>query len=262
MLKNKIYFISDVHLGLFPDEKSREREKILVSWLDEIKNYTAELYLLGDIFDFWHEYKHLVPKGFTRFLGKLSEMADNGTKIYFFPGNHDIWEYGYFKTELGAEIYHKPVVKELNGLKFFLAHGDGLGPGDYGYKLLKVIFQNKILQWIFARLHPNFAMWLGKTWSKKSRVAKGVVAEQYSGDQGELQILFAKIKLKKEHFDYFIFGHRHIPFEVKLGDKSKVINLGDWIYSFTYGELDGKTFQLKQYNGNGNNILRFEYPLD
>ncbi len=262
MVKNKIYFISDVHLGLHPVEKSLEREKLLVTWLDSIKGNALELYLVGDIFDFWHEYKHLVPKGFTRFLGKLSEFSDNGTKIYFFSGNHDIWAYNYFRDEFGAEIHHTPLAKELNGLKFFIAHGDGLGPGDFGYKILKGAFRSKILQWIFARLHPNFAMWLGKTWSKKSRYSKGIVAEGYGGDDGELQIKFAKAKLKKEFFDYFIFGHRHIPFIAKIGERTEVINLGDWIYSFTYGELEGRKFTLKQFNGDGTNIIRHQYPID
>ncbi len=262
MSKQYIYFISDAHLGLHPAEKSLEREKLLVQWLDEIKDKAAELYLLGDIFDFWHEYKHVVPKGFIRFLGKLSELYDNGTKLYFFSGNHDIWSYNYLKTELGTEIYHKPLIKELNGLRFFMAHGDGLGPGEFGYKLLKSIFRNKILQFLFARLHPNFALWVGKTWSKNSRYSKGIVAEDFAGEKKELQIVFAKQMLKKEHFDVFIFGHRHIPFDVQLGDKSRVVNLGDWIYSFTYGILNGSHFELKQYKGKGENIIRQRYELD
>ena len=149
MQKNKIYFISDIHLGLHPSNKSLEREKLARNWLDEIKPYAKELYLLGDIFDFWHEYKHVVPRGFTRFLGKLSELADDGTQLYFFSGNHDIWAYGYFKSELGAEIHHKPLIREYYGKKYFLAHGDGLSKGETGYKLLKGIFRNKILQWLF-----------------------------------------------------------------------------------------------------------------
>ncbi|MBA7518992.1 UDP-2,3-diacylglucosamine hydrolase [subsurface metagenome] len=249
-------------MGLHPSDKSVEREKLAREWLDEIKVDARELYLIGDIFDFWHEYKHVVPKGFTRFLGKLSELADSGTKLYFFSGNHDIWAYGYFKSELGAEIHHKPLIREFCGQKFFLAHGDGLGAGDYGYKLLKGVFRNKILQWLFARLHPNFALWLGKTWSKHSRYAKGIVAEEFAGEDGELQIRFAKHLLKKEHYDFFIFGHRHIPFDIQLGQKSRVINLGDWIYSFTYGELDGKDFTLKQYRGKGENIIREQYSLE
>jgi UDP-2,3-diacylglucosamine hydrolase len=257
--KKKIYFISDLHLGLYPQSKSLEREKFVVSWLDEIKSDAAELYMVGDIFDFWHEYKHVVPKGFTRFLGKLTELCDNGTKIYFFTGNHDIWAYGYFKSEFGAEIYKDHLIKEINGIKFFISHGDGIGPGDYGYKLLRKIFTSRILQWFFSRLHPNFALWIGKSWSKNSRYSKGIVAEEFAGEKKELQILFAKQKLKEEHFDIFIFGHRHIPSDIKIGDHSRVINLGDWIYSFTYGELDGKEFELKQFRGTGENILRFDY---
>jgi len=260
--KNKYFFITDVHLGLHPKDESLEREKLIVRWLDEIKNEAAELYLLGDIFDFWHEYKHVVPKGFTRFLGKLSELADEGTKLYFFTGNHDIWAYTYFRTELGAEIHNRPLIRELNGYRFFLGHGDGLGPGDFGYKLLKTIFTNKVLQFFFARLHPNFALWLGQTWSKHSRLAKGIVSKEFGGDKKEQQIIFAKRMLKKEHFDFFLFGHRHIPFEVSLGNTSKVINLGDWIYSFTYGVLDGKKFELRQYEGTGENIIRESYPLE
>jgi len=260
--KDKIYFISDIHLGLHPADKSLEREKLARNWLDEIMPHAKELYLMGDIFDFWHEYKHVVPRGFTRFLGKLSELSDNGTKLYFFSGNHDVWAYSYFKSELGAEIHHNPIVKEFYKKKYFLAHGDGLGPGDYGYKLLVIAFRSKILQWFFARLHPNFALWLGKTWSKHSRYAKGIVAEEFSGDKGEQQIKFAKETLKKEHYDFFIFGHRHIPYEIQLGEKARVINLGDWIYSFTYGQLDEKGFELKQYKNNGANIIREKYLLD
>jgi UDP-2,3-diacylglucosamine hydrolase len=254
--KDKIYFISDVHLGLHPKEKSISREKRLVSWLDEIKPSAAEIYLLGDIFDFWHEYKHVVPKGFTRFLGKLAELADAGTRLHFFTGNHDIWAYGYFGTELGARIYHKPLRCELLGYRFFLAHGDGLGPGDYGYKLLKGIFRNRILQFMFSRLHPNFALWLGHTWSKNSRYSKGIVAEDFAGEDGELQLVFAKQLLLKEHFDFILFGHRHIPWDIQMGNKTRVINLGDWIYSFTYGVLDENGFELKQYQGAGTNIIR------
>jgi UDP-2,3-diacylglucosamine hydrolase len=258
----KIYFLSDLHLGLRPYNKSREREKKLVAFLDEIQDDAAELYLLGDIFDFWHEYRHVVPKGFTRFLGRLAMLADKGTKIYFFTGNHDVWAYGYFSSELGAEIHRKPLIKELNGFRFLLAHGDGLGPGDAGYKLLKWAFTNRFLQFCFARLHPNFALWLGKTWSKQSRYSKGIVAEEFAGEDKELQIVFAKQKLKESHFDFFVFGHRHIPYDIQLGDKSRVINLGDWIYSFTYGVLDGNDFSLMQYKGTGENILRKQIRLD
>jgi len=257
--KKKIFFISDAHLGMHPEDNSLGREKILVSWLEEIRSEASELYLLGDIFDFWHEYKHVVPKGFIRFLGRLADLADDGVKIYFFTGNHDIWAYNYLHKELGAEIHHKPVIREYDGKRFFLAHGDGLGPGDIPYKLLKSIFRNRILQFFFARLHPNFAMWLGKTWSRNSRYSKGIEAEEFAGEKKELQILFAMNTLKKEYFDYFIFGHRHIPYDIRLGEKSRVINLGDWIYSFTYAVFDGNDLRLEQYKGDGSNIIRYHY---
>jgi UDP-2,3-diacylglucosamine hydrolase len=259
--KDKIYFLSDVHLGLYPINKSLEREKLLVKWLDEIRDQAKELYLVGDIFDFWHEYKHVVPKGFSRFIGKLGELSDNGLKIYFFSGNHDIWAYGYFKEEFNAEIHHKPMIKEINGLKFYIAHGDGLGPGDYSYKLLEKFFRSKILQWLFARLHPNFALWIGKAWSKNSRDAKGIVGKSFAGEEKELQIIHARQLLKKEKFDFFIFGHRHIPYDIQVGDKARIINLGDWIYSFSFGELAGQEFSLKTFKGTGDHIIRKKIPM-
>ncbi len=247
MPNKKIYFISDIHLGLHPAEKSFVREKLLVKWLDSIKSDADELYLMGDIFDFWHEYRKVVPRGFTRFLGKIAEISDNGTQIYFFTGNHDVWVYDYLPKEIGLTLYRKPIVKELNGLKFFLAHGDGLGRSEYGYKILKKIFTNKILQWLFARIHPNAAMAFGHRWSRTSRYAKGIVAEPFKGEDKEIQIVFAKEKLKKEHFDFFIIGHRHIPFDIKLNEVSRIINLGDWINNFSYAVLDGQKLELKSY---------------
>ncbi|MBN1118250.1 MAG: UDP-2,3-diacylglucosamine diphosphatase, partial [Bacteroidales bacterium] len=254
--RTKYYFISDVHLGLHPIEKSREREKKLVKWLDSIKDETCELFLVGDIFDFWHEHKHVVPKGFIRFLGKLSEMVDSGIKVHFFTGNHDIWAYNYFEEELNIKILTEPVIREINGKKFFVGHGDGIGPGDTSYKLLKWAFTNSTLQWLFARLHPNFSMWIGKSWSKSSRYSKGIVAEDYAGPEKELQILFAKEILKKEHFDFFVFGHRHIPWDLDLGNNSRIINLGDWICSYTYAVFDGNELKVCQFEGDGTIVLR------
>lgn len=256
MTRKKIYFISDVHLGLYPYEKSREREKKLVKFLESIKSDASELYLVGDIFDFWHEHKHVVPKGFIRFFGKLAELIDIGVQVHFFTGNHDIWAYGYFTEELGIPVYTEPVEREYNGKIFLIGHGDGLGPGDLGYKILKSFFTSKFLQWWFARLHPNFSMWLGKTWSKKSRYSKGIVAEEFGGPEKELQIVFAKNTAEKKHFDYFIFGHRHIPYVYTINENSKVINLGDWIYSFTYAVFDGDKLELKQFEGDGQSIIR------
>ena len=256
ILVKKLYFISDLHLGLYPYDKSREREKKVVRWLDTIKYDAEELFLVGDIFDFWHEHKRVVPKGFVRFLGKLAELSDAGIKITFFSGNHDVWAYNYFKEELNIEIIHKPITREYNGKKFHIGHGDGIGPGDWGYKILIRIFRNRFLQWMFARVHPNFAMWLGTSWSKNSRYSKGIVAEGYAGSEKELQIIFAKEELKRNHFDYFIFGHRHIPWDLEIAENVRVINLGDWIYSFTFAVFDGKDVELKQFEGDGAMIRR------
>lgn len=256
MNKKKVYFISDLHLGLYPLDVSLEREKKIVQWLSEIKNDAAEIYLVGDIFDFWHEHKRVVPKGFTRFMGTLALMADQGVKIHFFSGNHDVWMYGYFKDEIGADIHHEPLKTSINGKSFYIAHGDGLGPGDIFFKLLRRAFRSPFLQWWFSRLHPNFSMWLGTTWSKKSRYAKGIVAEEFTGIDKEYTLVHSRNVIKQEFFDYFIYGHRHIPSVINLEKGSKYINLGDWIYSFTYAEFDGEKLELKEYQGNGDKILR------
>lgn len=203
MAENKRkYFISDAHLGLYPPEKSAVRERILVDWLDTIKEDADELFLMGDIFDFWHEYKHVVPRGFTRFLGKIAELADKGIKLHFFTGNHDIWAYDYLPREIGLSLHRQNITAIFNGKKFYLSHGDGLGPGDHGYKIMKWGFTNRVLQWLFARIHPNASMAFGKRWSRSSRYAKGIIAEPYKGDEQELQVKFARSVLNKEDFDF------------------------------------------------------------
>ncbi|MBN2215254.1 MAG: UDP-2,3-diacylglucosamine diphosphatase [Bacteroidales bacterium] len=262
MTGHKYYFISDAHLGLYPVEESKRREKLLVNWLDTIKHDVRELFLMGDIFDFWHEYKRVVPRGFVRFLGKLSEISDLGVPVHFFTGNHDIWVYDYLTGEIGMNIYRKHIIREINDLRLFIGHGDGLGSGDTGYKLLKSVFTSKILQWLFARIHPNFSMWFGQKWSKSSRFAKGYIAEPYRGDDKEQQVVFAREKLKSEHFDYFIFGHRHVPFEIQIGEKSKVINLGDWINNFSYAVIEGNKLELKSiYPEIDKKILRKKFQV-
>ena len=254
MAKN-IYFLSDAHLGMHPLQKSEEREKLLVKWMDFIKNDASEVYFLGDIFDFWYEYKKAIPKGFTRFLGKLLEFQDDNIPVYYFTGNHDVWSYGYLNEAFGVTIFNEAIVKEFSGKKFFMAHGDGIGPGDKGYLFLKWAFHNKFLQWMFSRLHPNFALGLGQLWSKNSRLAKGVYANYKGKDEWLIQ--FAREKIKKEHFDYFVFGHRHLPIQLKLDDFSEFICLGDWIVHFTYAVFDGNNMQLKTFiNQDKVNIIR------
>ena len=239
----KIYFASDFHLGFPSFEKSIEREKKVVRWLDNIRSDAREIYLLGDIFDYWFEYRRVVPRGFTRFLGKISEITDSGIPVHFFTGNHDIWVFDYLPRETGIILHREPVIKEFNGLKFYLGHGDGLGPGDKKYKLLKKVFTSKTLQWLFARLHPNFSVWFAHKWSHSSRFSK--VNDPFKGEDKELLTIYAKEKLKTQHFDYFIFGHRHIPLNHPLSDKTRFLHTGDWINNFSYCVFDGEKVDLK-----------------
>jgi len=242
---NHIYFASDFHLGMHPADQSREREKKIVAWLNTIAPHAKELWLLGDIFDYWFEHKRVVPKGFVRFIGKLAELSDQGTRIHIFTGNHDTWFFDYFPEEIHATIHREPVVINLGSGKAFLAHGDGLDPGDRGYLFLKSIFNNRFLQWCWARIHPNGSAAFARWWSRKSRYSKGFV-HPYKGDENEEQVIFAREKLKEDpEIDLFVFGHRHIPFETTIAPGKKVVCLGDWIESFTYGVFDGQEFRLE-----------------
>lgn len=233
----KIYFASDLHLGVPGYEESRKREEKFVKWLDEIKKDAAEVYLVGDLFDFWFEYKTVIPKGFVRLQGKMAELSDSGIIVHVFTGNHDMWMYDYLPKELGVKLYHAPVEREINGKKFFIGHGDGLGPGDKGYKFIKKVFRNKFCQWCFARLHPNFGIGLANYFSRRSR-NKTKHESHYLGDEKEFLVQFCKEKLKEKKYDYFIFGHRHLPIDMKI-ENSRYINLGDWIQYFTWAEFDG-----------------------
>lgn len=245
--KGKIYFLSDFHLGV-PDEKSsKERELKIVNWLDSILNDVEELYILGDVFDFWFEYKEVVPRGHVRILGKLAEIADAGIPIHYFTGNHDMWTFDYLVKEIGVKLYREPISRVIGGKKFYIGHGDGLGPGDKGYKFIKKVFNNKLCKWMFARLHPNFGIGLANYWSRKSRAATEI-EEKYLGDEKEWLYIYSKEMLKKEHFDYFIFGHRHLPINKDLGQGSTYINLGDWITFYTYAVFDGEELQLISLN--------------
>jgi UDP-2,3-diacylglucosamine hydrolase len=244
--KNKIFFVSDSHLGVPDYESSLEREKLLVKWLDSIKADAKEIYLLGDIFDYWFEYKQAVPKGYVRLLGKLAELSDSGITMHYFTGNHDMWMFGYFPRELNIPVYRKPVSREMNGKKFFIAHGDGLGPGDHKYKFIKKVFSNKLCQWLFARLHPNFGLWLIKYLSRKSRVANGDTDEVFLGEDKEFLIQFVKNNEKTTHYDYYIFGHRHLPLDITIGN-ARQINTGDWVKNFSYAVWDGEKLELKYF---------------
>ncbi|HHJ11169.1 MAG TPA: UDP-2,3-diacylglucosamine diphosphatase [Bacteroidetes bacterium] len=240
----KVYFFSDLHLGLPTDVPAVEREKLVVRWLDEISDTVAELFVVGDIFDYWFEYKYVIPKGFTRFLGKMAAFTDRGIPVHFFTGNHDVWMYDYFPEELGVTVHTKPFVYENAGKRFYIAHGDGLGPGDPGYKLLKGIFNNKVLQWMYKRLHPNFATWLAHRWSQADR---GDEPSEFLGEEKEALFQHSKKILTNESIDYFIYGHRHLVLDHPLGNTARIIYLGDWITLFSYAVFDGNDLKLKYY---------------
>lgn len=243
----KIYFASDQHLGAPNYEHSLTREKHFVKWLDTVKTDAQEIFLLGDLFDFWFEYKTAVPRGYVRILGKLAELTDSGIPITFFTGNHDMWMFDYFPKELGVTLHKDPIEYEVNGKRFFIGHGDGLGPGDHGYKFIKKVFRNPLCQWLFARLHPNFGIGLANYFSSKSRIANADSDKKFLGEENEWLAIFAKEQLEKQHFDYFVFGHRHLPLDLKVGENSRYINLGEWVTDFTYGVFDGQNFELKEF---------------
>lgn len=246
--EKKIYFLSDFHLGAPDYTSSLQREKKVVAFLDSIKSTASAIFIVGDMFDFWFEYKHVTPKGYVRLLGKLAEITDSGIPVHFFVGNHDMWMSGYFEQELNIPVYHEPKTFEWNGKKFFIGHGDGLGPDDHGYKLLKKVFRNRFCQSLFGILHPSWGIGLANFFSRKSRKKTGSSDEVFLGEEKEWLIIFSNEVLAKEHFDYFIFGHRHLPIDIQLNGNSHYINLGDWIKYFTYAEFDGQQTQLKNWS--------------
>ena len=241
----KIYFSSDNHLGAPDRSSSLVREKRFVSWLDSIKHNAKAIFLLGDLFDFWFEYKKVVPKGFVRLLGKLAELTDKEIAVHLFVGNHDLWMQNYLTEELGITIHHKPIIVEEQNKKLFIGHGDGLGNGDYLYKVLKQVFTSKVCQFLFARLHPNFSLSLAQTWSKSSRKSSEV---PFASKEKELLFGYCKKMQKNNPVDYYVFGHRHIPLELKVDKKATYINLGEWLSQNTYAVLEEGKLNLKTYN--------------
>ncbi|WP_298478526.1 UDP-2,3-diacylglucosamine diphosphatase [uncultured Maribacter sp.] len=242
----KVYFASDNHLGAPNIKQSLPREKKFVAWLDEIKEDAAAIFLLGDLFDFWMEYKMVIPKGFTRTLGKLAELSDAGIPIYYFVGNHDLWMNGYFEEELNIPVYHTTQQFKLNDTSFFIGHGDGLGPGDKGFKRMKKVFTNPLAKWLFKWLHPDIGVRLGQYLSVKNKLISGDEDVKFLGEENEWLVQYAKRKLESQHYDYFVFGHRHLPLEIDLNGKSTYVNLGDWISYYTYGVFDGTKLNLEK----------------
>ena len=249
MSTKKIYFASDFHLGVPTFEQSLDREKRICRWLDNIKADAAEIYLVGDIFDFWYEYRYTIPKGNVRLQGKIAEITDAGIPVHFFVGNHDLWMKDYFTQELNVSVFHAPITRTYNGKTFFIGHGDGLGPGDKGYKLLRKIFASPLCQWLFSRLHPNLAFYVAKRSSKRSRVITGDSDEKFLGKENEWLYLFCREYLKTHAVDYFIFGHRHLPLDLDVDGKARYINLGEWIQYNTYAVFDGSSLSLLKFEG-------------
>lgn len=247
-IRHKIYFASDFHLGAPNASVSRAREARIVQWLQTIQHDAAAVYLVGDIFDFWFEYKEAIPKGFTRFLGQLAQMRDAGIPIYFFIGNHDMWMFDYFEAELGIPVYRAPILREYGGKKFLIGHGDGLGPGDYGYKRLKRVFANPFCQWLFGWLHPDIGIKIATYWSRRSRQTTGEEDAHFLGKENEWLYQYCLRKHAQNPCDFYIFGHRHLPLELPIDDtQSRYINLGDWISYNTYAVFDGKELSLHTY---------------
>ncbi|MGB0807105.1 MAG: UDP-2,3-diacylglucosamine diphosphatase [Salibacteraceae bacterium] len=244
----KVYFASDQHLGVPDFESSLKREKHFVKWLHEAQQDAAAIYLMGDLFDFWFEYASVIPRGFTRVLGKISEITDKGIPVYFFRGNHDMWTFDYLVKECGVQLYDgSPLEVEMNGKSFLIGHGDGLGPGDFWYKQIKAFFANPFMQWCFARLHPNFGVGLANYFSRSSRAKNATADKTYHGDDKEWLVQFVMEEEKKKHRDYYVFGHRHYAMDKELGNNSHYINLGDWVVDFTYAVFDGEKLELKAY---------------
>ncbi len=243
----KIYFASDFHLGVPDHASSTAREKRIVKWLDAVSADAHAIYLLGDIFDFWFEYSQAIPKGFIRLQGKLAQLRDAGLAIYFFTGNHDMWMFDYFEKELGIVIYRNPQILEIGKHKMLIGHGDGLGPGDTTYKFLKKFFNSRVCQWLFARIHPNLGMRMAMYWSRQSRISNTRTEEKFEGEENEFLLTYCRELESTAHHDFYIFGHRHLPLDLNVGEASRYINLGEWVHFDTYAEYDGQEVLLKKF---------------
>lgn len=252
----KIYFLSDFHLGTPDAASSLQREKLIVTFLDEIKDQAHSIFIVGDLFDFWYEYRTVVPKGYVRILGKMAELSDAGIALHFFVGNHDMWMNTYFQRELQIPVYFEPQQFRFNGKKFLIGHGDGLGPGDHGYKALKKLFRNPVAQLMFGILPPAIGVGVANYFSRKSRTKQTGEEDHFLGEENEWLLVYAKEILQHEHYDYFVFGHRHLPIDFRLQNGSRYVNLGDWIKYFTYAEFDGKNISLLAYTGYNDKIYR------
>lgn len=252
----KIYFLSDFHLGVPDAAASLQREKLVVQFLDSIKADAHTIFLVGDMFDFWFEYRKVVPRGHVRLLGKLAELSDSGIQLHFFVGNHDMWMRNYFQQELNITVYFKPQIFTFNDRSFYIGHGDGLGPGDHGYKMMKKVFRNPVCQWLFSILPPAIGMGVAHYFSRKSRGGQEHSEEKFLGEEKEWLIIYSKSILEKEKHHFFVFGHRHLPIDYRLSTESRYINLGEWMNYCTYAVFDGKELELKSFTGKDDKIVR------
>ncbi len=251
-MQKKIYFASDFHLGIPDHDRSLVREKRMVAWLEMARADASEIYLMGDLFDFWFEYRTAIPRGYARLLGKLAEITDSGIPVHLFRGNHDMWAFNYLTEELNITLHRDPEFHEFNGVKFYLAHGDGLGPGDHGYKFIKKVFANRFNQWLFRLLHPDLGIRMALYWSRKSRA---VATEKEKKDEErnkkliEERIRIHSLEMIRNHPDlqFLIYGHYHYPMVSPLSETAIQVVLGDWITHFSYGVFDGRTFELKTW---------------
>lgn len=257
-MSKKTFFASDFHLGADARLTSLERERQVVRWLGAVAPEAEAIYLVGDMFEFWFEYKTVIPKGFSRFLGKLAELRDGGLPIYAFTGNHDLWMFGYFEQELGIPVFRQPIQRDIGGKSFFIGHGDGLGPGDLGYKRMKKVFQHPLSQWLFGWLHPDVGAWLAHFSSQKSRAATPPEERAWLGAEREwlLQYCERKVSLGIEP-DYFVFGHRHLPIDWRLSNgRSRYLNLGEWLHHCSYAVFDGRDLELCFFEHPGGTAVR------
>lgn len=250
----KIFFVSDFHLGIPDHDQSLQREKKLVAWLEMIRRDAREIFLMGDLFDFWFEYRTAIPKGYSRLLGKLAEITDSGIPVHLFLGNHDMWAFDYLTKELNIKIHRNPEFAEFGNKKFYLAHGDGLGPGDNGYKFIKRVFANPFNQWLFRFLHPDLGIKMALFWSRKSRNA--VMIREGHEKERTLKLIMNRLTLhsrelisRHPELDFLIYGHYHYPLDLKLNEKARQLVLGDWLTHFTYAVFDGESLELKVYEG-------------
>lgn len=245
----KVYFASDFHLGTPTPETSRDRERAVVAWLDHIRPDAEAIFLVGDVFDFWFEYKRSIPKGFIRLQGKLAELTDAGMKVVLFSGNHDMWMWDYFTQEMGIPVYRHPRQYAIGGKQFLVGHGDGLGPGDFVYKRLKVLFESGLARRLFRYLHPDVGIGLAHAWSRRSRITNEKKGEEtFKGEDREWLLLFCREMEARQHHDYYVFGHRHLPLNLAVNDHSRYINLGEWVSARTYAVFDGESVRLATWS--------------